>query len=59
MLLCQELYNRSTSELSNEQLQARINCGRSVKVENGKAPSQMPLMSKLQRRLIMLVQVMF
>ncbi len=29
MLLCQELYNRSTSELSNEQLQARINCGRS------------------------------
>ncbi|MDS0606591.1 hypothetical protein NOI40_15245 [Escherichia coli] len=37
MLLCQELYNRSTSELSNEQLQARINCGRSVKVENGKS----------------------
>ncbi|EFP9326692.1 hypothetical protein HRZ40_000032 [Escherichia coli] len=37
MLMCQELYNRSTSELSNEQLQARINCGRSVKVENGKS----------------------
>ncbi|HCO6166186.1 TPA: hypothetical protein OBQ03_003945 [Escherichia coli] len=37
MLLCQELYNRSTSELSNEQLQARINCGKSVKVENGKS----------------------
>ncbi|EHV2435385.1 hypothetical protein KZ656_000013 [Escherichia coli] len=37
MLLCQELYNRSTSELTNEQLQARINCGRSVKVENGKS----------------------
>ena len=37
MLLCQELYNRSTSELSNEQLQARINCGRSVKIKNGKS----------------------
>ncbi|HIB9663688.1 TPA: phage baseplate protein [Escherichia coli] len=37
MLMCQELYNRSASELSNEQLQARINCGRSVKVENGKS----------------------
>ncbi|HBE4387140.1 TPA: hypothetical protein KL794_000919 [Escherichia coli] len=37
MLMCQELYNRSTSELSNEQLQARINCGKSVKVENGKS----------------------
>ncbi|KXR28619.1 MULTISPECIES: phage baseplate protein [Escherichia] len=36
-LLCQELYNRSASELSNEQLQARINCGKSVKVENGKS----------------------
>ncbi|ELI9469246.1 hypothetical protein RSO38_004190 [Escherichia coli] len=36
-LLCQELYNRSTSELTNEQLQARINCGKSVKVENGKS----------------------
>lgn len=37
MLLCQELYNRSTSELTNEQLQARINCGKSVKVKNGKS----------------------
>ncbi|HHV8482128.1 TPA: phage baseplate protein [Escherichia coli] len=37
MLLCQELYNSSTSELTNEQLQARINCGKSVKVENGKS----------------------
>ncbi|HHV9964200.1 hypothetical protein G7N27_26655 [Escherichia coli] len=37
MLLCQELYNRSTSELTNEQLQARITCGKSVKVENGKS----------------------
>ncbi len=37
MLMCQELYNRSTSELTNEQLQARINCGRSVRVENGKS----------------------
>ncbi|MBY7391458.1 phage baseplate protein [Escherichia coli] len=37
MLMCQELYNRSTSELTNEQLQARITCGRSVKVENGKS----------------------
>lgn len=37
MLLCQELYNRSTSELTHEQLQARINCGKSVKVENGKS----------------------
>ncbi|MGH5849233.1 phage baseplate protein [Escherichia coli] len=37
MLMCQELYNRSTSELTNEQLQARINCGKSVKVENGKS----------------------
>lgn len=37
MLLCQELYNRSTSELTNEQLQARINCGKNVKVENGKS----------------------
>ncbi|HBB3291815.1 phage baseplate protein [Escherichia coli] len=36
MLMCQELYNRSTSELT-EQLQARINCGKSVKVENGKS----------------------
>ncbi|MGA6073671.1 phage baseplate protein [Escherichia coli] len=37
MLMCQELYNRSASELTNEQLQARINCGKSVKVENGKS----------------------
>ncbi|EPZ8493420.1 phage baseplate protein [Escherichia coli] len=37
MLMCQELYNRSTSELTNEQLQARINCGKSVKVKNGKS----------------------
>ncbi|EOS0574741.1 phage baseplate protein [Escherichia coli] len=37
MLMCQELYNRSTSELTNEQLQARITCGKSVKVENGKS----------------------
>ncbi|HAO9070676.1 TPA: hypothetical protein IRL78_003858 [Escherichia coli] len=37
MLLCQELYNRSASELSNEQLQARINCSKSVRVENGKS----------------------
>lgn len=37
MLMCQELYNRSTSELTNEQLQARINCGKNVKVENGKS----------------------
>ncbi|EFT4608796.1 hypothetical protein LFT13_003286 [Escherichia coli] len=37
MLMCQELYNRSTSELSNEQLQARITCGRSVKIKNGKS----------------------
>ncbi|ECM3537987.1 hypothetical protein QC07_06340 [Salmonella enterica subsp. enterica serovar Montevideo] len=37
MLMCQELYNRSTSELSNEQLQARINCGKNVRVENGKS----------------------
>ncbi|EHH9755764.1 hypothetical protein J8190_003106 [Escherichia coli] len=37
MLLCQELYNRSTSELTNEQLQARINCGKSVKIKNGKS----------------------
>ncbi|WP_059267597.1 phage baseplate protein [Escherichia albertii] len=37
MLLCQELYNRSASELNNEQLKARINCGKNVKVENGKS----------------------
>lgn len=37
MLMCQELYNHSASELTNEQLQARINCGKSVKVENGKS----------------------
>ncbi len=37
MLMCQELYNRSTSELTNEQLQARITCGKSVRVENGKS----------------------
>ncbi|HBC5283082.1 TPA: hypothetical protein KEU19_000453 [Escherichia coli] len=37
MLMCQELYNRSTSELTNEQLQARITCGKSVKVKNGKS----------------------
>ncbi|HCB1822679.1 TPA: hypothetical protein MYQ16_001816 [Citrobacter amalonaticus] len=35
MLLCQELYNHSTSELSNEQLQARINCGKNVTVKGG------------------------
>ncbi|EFH8573165.1 phage baseplate protein [Escherichia coli] len=37
MLMCQELYNRSTSELTNEQLQARINCGKNVRVKNGKS----------------------
>ena len=37
MLMCQELYNRFASELSNEQLQARINCSKSVRVENGKS----------------------
>ncbi|ELS9786698.1 hypothetical protein R6212_004435 [Escherichia coli] len=37
MLMCQEPYNRSTSELTNEQLQARITCGKSVRVENGKS----------------------
>ncbi|HFM3340215.1 TPA: phage baseplate protein [Escherichia coli] len=37
MLMCQELYNRSTSELTNEQIQARITCGKSVKVKNGKS----------------------
>ncbi|EIV2882969.1 hypothetical protein L7Q52_000131 [Escherichia coli] len=37
MLMCQELYNRSASELTNEQLQARINCGKNVRVKNGKS----------------------
>lgn len=57
MLACKELYNRSSSELTNEQLKARLNCSKSVTVKMVKAPSQTPLMLELQRRLIMLVQV--
>ncbi|CIA53437.1 phage baseplate protein [Salmonella enterica] len=35
MLLCQELYNHSTSELTDEQLQARVTCSKNVTVKDG------------------------
>ena len=35
MLMCQELYNHSTSELTNEQLQARVTCSKNVSVKGG------------------------
>lgn len=37
MLSCKELYNRSSSELSDEQLQARVACSKSVTVKNGES----------------------
>ena len=37
MLACKELYNRSSSELTNEQLKARLNCSKSVTVKNGES----------------------
>ncbi|EQB8649879.1 phage baseplate protein [Escherichia coli] len=37
MLACKELYNRSSSELTNEQLKARLNCSKSVTVKDGKS----------------------
>lgn len=37
MLACKELYNRSSSELTNEQLKARLNCSRSVTVKDGES----------------------
>lgn len=37
MLACQELYNRSSSELTDEQLKARLNCSRNVTVKNGES----------------------
>ncbi|MBI1167373.1 hypothetical protein HCI84_10905, partial [Escherichia coli] len=35
MLTCKELYSYSSSELSDEQLQARVACSKSVSVKNG------------------------
>ncbi|HHT2669657.1 TPA: phage baseplate protein [Citrobacter freundii] len=37
MLACKELYNRSSSELTNEQLKARLNCSKNVSVRNGES----------------------
>lgn len=37
MLACKELYNRSSSELANEQLKARLNCSKSVTVKDGES----------------------
>ncbi|OIY12321.1 phage baseplate protein [Citrobacter freundii] len=37
MLACKELYNRSSSELTNEQLKARLNCSKSVTVNDGES----------------------
>lgn len=49
MLTCKELFSYSASELSDEALKARVTCSKSVSVKMVRAPSQMPLMSKLQR----------
>ncbi|WP_106378293.1 phage baseplate protein, partial [Escherichia coli] len=35
MLTCKELYNYSSSELSDEQLKARVTCSKSVSIKNG------------------------
>lgn len=37
MLSCKELYSYQTSELTNEQLKARVNCSRSVSIRNGES----------------------
>ncbi|EFF0318316.1 hypothetical protein CCT18_003147 [Escherichia coli] len=37
MLACKELYNRSSSELTSEQLKARLNCSKSVTVKDGES----------------------
>ncbi|KAA3565189.1 hypothetical protein MXM45_02240 [Citrobacter cronae] len=37
MLACKELYNHSSSELTNEQLKARLNCSKSVTVKDGES----------------------
>ncbi|EPJ4669641.1 phage baseplate protein, partial [Citrobacter freundii] len=37
MLACKELYDRPSSELTNEQLKARLNCSKSVTVKNGES----------------------
>ena len=37
MLACKELYSYQTSELTNEQLKARLNCSKSVTVKNGES----------------------
>ena len=37
MLTCKELYSYSSSELSDEQLQARVACSRNVSVKNGQS----------------------
>lgn len=37
MLTCKELYNYPSSELSDEQLQARVTCSKSVSVKNGES----------------------
>ncbi|EFU9145319.1 hypothetical protein HRZ24_003873, partial [Escherichia coli] len=37
MLACKELYNRSSNELTDEQLKARLNCSRNVTVKNGES----------------------
>lgn len=35
MLTCKELYSYSSSELSDEQLQARVTCSKNVTVKDG------------------------
>ncbi|WP_444654443.1 phage baseplate protein [Citrobacter portucalensis] len=37
MLACKELFSRSSSELTNEQLKARLNCSKSVTVKDGES----------------------
>ncbi|HII3217081.1 TPA: phage baseplate protein, partial [Citrobacter freundii] len=37
MLACKELYNHSSSELTSEQLKARLNCSKSVTVKDGES----------------------
>lgn len=37
MLTCKELYSYSSSELSDEQLQARVTCSKNVSVKNGQS----------------------
>ncbi|EFL2424202.1 hypothetical protein AOC58_003724 [Escherichia coli] len=37
MLTCKELYSYQTSELTDEQLKARVNCSRNVSIRNGES----------------------